>query len=74
MGIGHGFFIALGFGGFLLWAGYQSGKIIVDCIRSSFTGEMSAPNVRNGILMALLNFLPTLLMSVFMLKEGFVGQ
>lgn len=57
--------------GFLLWGGFSSGRVIVDCISLSSQGQMSAENVRNGILMSILHFIPTLLMSVFLLKEGF---
>lgn len=56
---------------FLLWTGYTSGKIIVDCMLSGFRKQMTPANVRNGILLALLHFLPVLLMALFMLNEGF---
>ena len=59
---------------FLIWAGFMSGRIIVDCLMLSAQGQMSAGNVRDGILLAVLNFLPNMLMSVFMLKEGFAGE
>jgi len=60
--------------GFLLWGGYMSGKVMVDCILLGAKNQMTPVNVRSGILLALLNFVPTLLMSVFMLKEGFAGR
>jgi len=60
--------------GFLLWGAYTSGRIIVDCARLRSQGEMSVENAWNGVLLALLNFLPTLGMSVFMIKEGFVSR
>lgn len=60
--------------GFLLWAGYSSGRIIVDCIVSNMKGEMSTGNALNGLLLAVLNMLPVFLMSIFMLKEGFAGK
>lgn len=56
---------------FLLWGGFMAGRVIVDCLMLSAQNQMTAENVRNGILLAILHFLPTLLMSVFMLKEGF---
>lgn len=60
--------------GFLLWGGYMAAKIIVDCLMLNAKGQMTPEHVRSGILLALLHFLPTLLMSVFMLKEGFAGH
>jgi hypothetical protein len=60
--------------GFLLWGGYQAGRIIVDCLMLSAKNQMTPEHVRNGILLAVLHFLPTFLMSVFMLKEGFAGK
>lgn len=57
--------------GFLLWGTFTAGRIILDCLMLSSKGQMSAVHVRNGILLALMHFLPTVLMSVFMLKEGF---
>lgn len=59
------------FWAFLLIGGYFAGKVIVDCIMSSFKGQMTPVNVRNGILLATINYLPMVLMSVFMLREGF---
>ena len=60
--------------GFLLYSGYLSAKIIVDCLLLNAKNQMSADNMLNGILLAVLNFIPVLLMSVFMLKEGFAGK
>lgn len=60
--------------GFLLWGAYMSGRVVVDCIQLGVKNQMTPANVRSGILLALLNFLPTLLMSVFMLREGFAGR
>ncbi|MCC6461502.1 MAG: hypothetical protein IT260_13600 [Saprospiraceae bacterium] len=60
--------------GLLLWAGYQSGKIIVDCVQSHAKNQMTTDNMWNGILLALLHALPTVLMALFMLREGFVGK
>ena len=60
--------------GFLAWGGYWAGKVIIDCIWMSFKNQMTPENVRNGILLAVLNFLPTLLIALFMLKEGFAGK
>ncbi len=57
---------------FLIWGGFLAGRIIVDCISMSAQGEMTAANVRNGIMLAILHFLPSLLMSIFLLKEGFM--
>jgi len=56
----------------LLWGGYQAGKIVLDCVTLSAQGQMSSANVRDGILLALLDYLPTLLIGVFMLREGFM--
>ena len=60
--------------GFLAWGVYSAGKIIVNCIMLNSKGQMAAEYVRSGILLAVLNFLPVLLMSLFMLKEGFAGK
>ncbi len=60
--------------GFLLWGTYTAGRIIVDCILLNYKGQMTAVHTRNGIVLALMHFLPTFLMSVFMLKEGFLGK
>ncbi len=59
---------------FLLWGLYGAGRIIIDCLRLHAKGDMTGEHMRNGILMSVLYFLPTLLMTVFMLKEGFVGK
>ncbi len=59
---------------FLLWGGYVSVKVIADCIMLNAKSQMTADSMRNGILLATLNFLPTLLMSLFMLREGFAGN
>lgn len=60
--------------GFLLWGGFVAGRVIVDCISLGTQGQMTAANIRNGILLALLDYLPTLLMSGFMLREGFMER
>ncbi len=60
--------------GFLLWGGYLAVRVIVDCVSLNAQNQMTADNMRNGILLSLLHFLPTFLMSVFMLREGFVGR
>lgn len=60
--------------GFLLWGGYLSCRVIVDCLMLNAKNQMTQANMWNGLLLAVLNFLPTLLMSVFMLKEGFAGK
>lgn len=57
--------------GFILWGGYQSGKIIVDCLVSNAKGQMTQVNMVNGIILATLVFLPTLLISLFMLLGGY---
>lgn len=57
--------------GFLLWGGFLAGRVIVDCILLQAKGQMTAGNFRNGFLLAVLNFLPVLAMSVFMLRQGF---
>ena len=58
---------------FLLWGAYTAGKIVVDCISLKSKGQMSTVHMRNGILLAILHVLPTILMSVFMLNEGFAN-
>ena len=60
--------------GFLLWGVFLAGRIIVDCIGLNAKKQMSAGNAWNGVLLAVLHFLPTLAISFFMLKEGFVGK
>ena len=57
--------------GFILWAAYSAGYIIVDCLRLRRRNEMSAEHMRQGILLALAHNLPVFLMSGFMLREGF---
>lgn len=59
---------------FILWGAFTVGRIIVDCLMLNSKGQMTAVNMRNGIVMSLMHFVPTLLMSVFMLKEGFAGK
>lgn len=59
---------------FLCWGIFLAGRVIVDCILLSSKNQMSAANAWNGILLAVLHFLPVLGMSLFMLKEGFVGK
>jgi len=56
---------------FLIWGGYIAGKVIVDCILSGAKGQMQPVHIRNGILLATINYLPVVLMSVFILKEGY---
>lgn len=56
---------------FLLWGTFEAGRIIVDCVMLNAKGQMSVVSMRNGILLSLMHFLPSFLMSVFMLKEGF---
>ena len=60
--------------GFLLWSGFMSGRIIVDCLLSRAKNEMTPANMANGILLAVLQFLPTLLIATFMLREGFANR
>lgn len=62
------------FSGFLLWGGFISGRIMIDCALLSMKNQMTAANAWNGVLLAVLNFLPTLGMSMFMIREGFVGK
>lgn len=59
---------------FLLIGIFFSGRVIVDCIITNAKGQMTSVNMMRGILLATLNFLPTLLMSIFMLREGFVQK
>jgi len=58
--------------GFLAWGGFHAGRVIVDCVMLSAQNQMQPEHVRNGILLALTSYLPTVLMSVFMLREGFM--
>jgi hypothetical protein len=58
---------------FLLVALFFSGRVVVDCLLLHARGEMTTHHMTNGILLAVLNFLPSLLMSVFMLRQGFAG-
>lgn len=60
--------------GFLAWGGFYAGRVIVDCILSGIQGQMQPEHIRNGILLALVSYLPTVLMSVFMLREGFMER
>lgn len=60
--------------GFLLWGIFIAGRIILDCIMLNSKGQMTAEHMRNGIIMSLMHFMPTLLMSVFLLREGFAGK
>jgi hypothetical protein len=57
--------------GFLLWGGYIAGKVILDCILLGAKGQMQPVHIRNGIMLAILHYLPVVLMSVFLLKEGY---
>ncbi|MFM9950720.1 MAG: hypothetical protein ACKV1O_22475 [Saprospiraceae bacterium] len=56
---------------FLLWGGYIAGKVIIDCIQLGAKGQMQPVHIREGILLATINYLPVVMMSVFMLKEGY---
>lgn len=60
--------------GFLAWGGFWVVRIVFDCLWMGYKNQMTPVNVRNGILLAVLNFLPTLLIALFMLKEGFSGK
>lgn len=60
--------------GFLLWGGFEAGRVIVESLLLNAKGQMSSGNMYNGFLLAVLNFLPILLMSVFMLREGFAQK
>ncbi len=60
--------------GFLAWGGYWVVKVVLDCLRLGAKSQMTPVNVRNGILLAILNFIPVLLMALFMLQEGFVEK
>jgi hypothetical protein len=59
---------------FLLWGGYQAGSVIVDCLVLSSKDQMTPSNARDGILLALISYLPTLMISIFMLREGFMER
>lgn len=56
---------------FLAWGGFWSIRVIVDCIRLRAKNQMTVENMRKGMLLAVLNFLPNLGMSGFMLLEGY---
>lgn len=56
---------------FLIYAAYLAGKVIIDCIQLNLKNLMTQSNMISGILLAVTNVLPAILMSVFMLKEGF---
>ena len=56
---------------FLPWGGFLAGRVIVDCILLQAKGQMTAGNFRNDLLLAVLNYLPVLAMSVFMLRQVF---
>ncbi len=56
---------------FLAWGGFWSVRVTVDCIRLRAKNQMTVENMRKGLLLAMLNFLPNLGMSGFMLLEGF---
>ncbi|MCI1267369.1 MAG: hypothetical protein LKG19_12410 [Saprospiraceae bacterium] len=56
---------------FIVWASYTAGRVIVDCLKLSGQGQMSSENVSSSILLSILHILPTLAISIFMLKEGF---
>ena len=60
--------------GFLLWSGYQAGKIILDCVLSNAKNQMTSEHMWSGIMLALLHVLPTALMALFMLRQGFAGK
>ena len=62
------------FAAFLLWGIYTSGSIILDCVMLNTKGQMTSANAWNGVLLAVLNLVPTLGMSVFMLTQGFVNK
>ncbi|MBL7804145.1 MAG: hypothetical protein JNL02_10450 [Saprospiraceae bacterium] len=57
--------------GFLLWAVYGAGRIMVDCILLYNKGEMTSMSARNGFLLALMHHLPFVLMSLFLLQKGY---
>lgn len=57
--------------GFLLIGGYYCIKIVVDCLILYNKSEMSQTHMLNGMLLAFLHYLPTLLIALFMLKAGF---
>ncbi len=59
---------------FLVWGGYYAVRVIVDCILLSAKSQMTAANAWNGVLLAVLNFLPVLGMSFFLLRQGFVSK
>lgn len=57
--------------GFLALGGYFAARVILDCIVSGSRGQMLPINVRQGILMAGLYYLPTIVMSIFLIKEAY---
>ncbi len=57
---------------FLLWGGYIAGKVILDCIQCwAPKGKCSRFISAKGILLATINYLPVVMMSVFLLREGY---
>lgn len=56
---------------FLGWGGYHALRVIIDCIALGARGEMQAVHMRNGIVLALMVYLPKVLMSWFLIREGF---
>ena len=56
---------------FLPWGGFLAGRVIVDYILLQAKGQMTAGNFRTDLLLAVLNFLPVLAMSVFTLRQVF---
>ena len=57
--------------GFLLWGGFGAVRIIVDCLQLRAKNQMTAENMRSGMLLAVLHFLPSFGMSGFIILEGF---
>ncbi|MCC7026533.1 MAG: hypothetical protein IT265_06235 [Saprospiraceae bacterium] len=56
---------------FIVWASYSVGRIVLDSIILNSQGQMTSANLMSSMLLAVFHALPTLAISIFMLKEGF---
>lgn len=56
---------------FIVWASYSVGRIVLDSIMLNSQGQMTSANLMSSMLLAIFHALPTLAISIFMLKEGF---
>lgn len=56
---------------FIVWASYSVGRILLDSFMLNSQGQMTSANLMSSMLLAVFHALPTLAISIFMLKEGF---